>query len=710
MRNGILTWAVAPAISVVMALHAPCALAAFALSEVGAARGIGPYLVPEGKGGGVAAADYDNDGDVDLFAPTGSGLRHGLYRNGGDGTFTDVSSAVGLTDLDSARTALWIDYDGDDRLDLFVLGDCFSQGSGCFAVSTLRLFHQRADGSFEDTTAAAAIPDDAITMANQHRGGVAAGDLDGNGYLDLVFGLWRGVQRVLLNQGDGTFREVSESSGIGGDVSYFWQPLVFDFDGDGRMDVYSAIDFYRNRLWLNLGNGEFEDIAESSETDNAWNDMGAALGDYDNDGDADLYVTNIEAAVRGNMLFRNDSTSESVAFTRYGEEAGVRRGGWGWGATFFDADNDGDLDLAATNGWSAGSNAEDRSVLFLNDGAESPAFTEIGAIAGFDDNYWGSSVVAIDFDRDGDLDLVQTCNGNGTGPHVLRLLENTIEGPEAANRYLNIRPRMEGPNRRAIGAVVRAETGDRQMMRPVLAGTSFYGQEPAEAFFGLGDATMAERVTVEWPTGFQTVVRNVAADQTTTVTEWSGTQMAAGRRAVLFVPSPPARAATGPQPTGAAAALPRTKKTLRVRSGPVAPPPLGEQGASFDPEVHGGRITIMAGAEPNGFTIAADLAAERWRRRTGSDGTDVVVKFRNRSGPVRLVSLSPSGGIRVRARGAELPFDLLEDPGSIAVRVDLGAQSYCFALGDTERFRRALRLRSGPAAPPRECIEPAAPR
>lgn len=478
--------------------------------EVGSERGIGHLHMVEAMGGGVAAADFDDDGDIDLFVPNTEGAPDQLYRNLGDGTFEEIAAAAGLASIERSRVGVFFDYDGDRRLDLLVAGDCWNRPHGCTEHSTLHLYRQVADGRFEDVTAAAELPGDLITSRTAHRGGIAVGDLDGDGWLDVVLTLWFGHNRVFLNDGDGTFSDAGESTGIGTASGLSWQAAIHDFDRDGRADVYIAVDFNANELWINNGPAGFTDVARNAECDSPWNDMGMTLGDYDNDGDIDLYITNITGPSRHNVLYRNDSTAGALLFSEVSEAVGVDDGGWGWGCTFFDADNDGWLDIAATNGWRDGEGADDPSRFFLNLGGEPVTFAELGQAVGFDDRRWGSGLVAADLDRDGDLDLVQACNGSGPHGSELRLLANE---PAHDNHFLVIKPRMRGPNHRAIGAVVRVTAGVRTLTRLITAGTSFLGQEPAEAFFGLGSAVAAERVVIEWPDGRTTEHRDVAADQ-----------------------------------------------------------------------------------------------------------------------------------------------------------------------------------------------------
>lgn len=183
--------------------------------------------------------------------------------------------------------------------------------------------------------------------------------------------------------------------------------------------------------------------------------------------------------------------------------------GWGWGTTFLDADNDGDLDLAVTNGFFSNQWPADESRFFQNDGGSPVTFSDVSAAVGFNDTFWGSSLIALDFDRDGDLDLIQACADGGP----LRLLENQRSGQALLNSYLVVQPRLSGANHWAIGSTVRVRVGSTWMSRALLAGSSLLGQEPAEAFFGLGTTSMVDEVVVEWPDGTTTTITDVAANQ-----------------------------------------------------------------------------------------------------------------------------------------------------------------------------------------------------
>lgn len=469
--------------------------------DASAAWQIGAHVPELGHGTGAAAADYDGDGRVDLFVPQRGGVPDRLYHNLGT-TFEEVAAEVGLASTASSRVALWLDYDGDHDLDLWVANDDPA------APSSFTLYRQQA-GLFEDVTVEAGVFTPHLPEL-QHWSGICAADLDHDGFLDVFTGQWPGPGHLFMNTGVGGFLDRSAESGVASVSGHAHGCGMEDFDGDGWIDIYVAIDFAPNLLWVNQRDGTFLEQAPAFGLANAMNDMGMALGDYDDDGDFDVYVTNVflpdhPDGPRYNVLFRNDGPGANPPFVEVAQTMGVDHGFFGWGATFLDADQDGDLDLAATNGWRSGEFESDPSRFFVNPGDGGP-FLERSTEVGFDDTGWGSALMAADLDRDGDLELVQACMPNDP----LRVLENQTK---ALGHYLVVQPLQGGGNRFAVGARVVVEAGGRSMLRRISAGTSYLGQEPPEAHFGLGAASVAERVTVVWPDGLVSERSGVGADQ-----------------------------------------------------------------------------------------------------------------------------------------------------------------------------------------------------
>jgi hypothetical protein len=257
----------------------------FRFEDVSEAAGIGPYHPSTGLAAGIAAADFDNDGDVDIYVPTSGGKRNLLYVNQGGGEFVERARELGVASIVAGRTALWFDYDGDRLLDLVVAND------DPVVVRTYELFHQTYFGTFVDVTVAAGLDLDPGPVG-AHRGGMCAGDYDRDGDLDLFAASWNGPSRLLRNGGDGTFEDVAEAAGVLV-IEKPWQPMMVDLNDDLWLDIYIAVDFRENRLWMNQGDGTFLDMASETNADVVMHDMGLSIVDYDDDGDLDLYTSNI---------------------------------------------------------------------------------------------------------------------------------------------------------------------------------------------------------------------------------------------------------------------------------------------------------------------------------------------------------------------------------------------------------------------------------
>lgn len=480
--------------------------------------GILSYDAANGMGSGVLAADYDDDGDIDLFVPNGEGVPDQLYRNRGDGTFEEIAARAGLDSLQRHRASLFFDYDGDGDLDLIVGND--DQAIDPVAASSFHLFRQDGPESFTDVTREAGLFVHArMTGLRPHRGGFCAGDLDRDGDLDLCATMWNGQSQLFRNEGDGTFTDISTSSGVFTEFPVtHWQPLMGDFDGDGWQDIFMAVDFFDNQLWINQKDGTFVDKAKEAGVNYVMNGMGAAVSDVNNDGKLDIGVTNIFQHTffdKRNLLQINLSTPGQPKFAEISVEAGVADGGWGWGMTFFDADRDGRVDWASTNGFESEPWDRDPTCFFFGNQPRLQVQESARAV-GLADNDWGSGLIAFDFDRDGDLDVAQTCM-NGT----LRLMENQPSVfPSKGVRtphYLVVKPRAASGNRFGIGAKVLIQVGADIQCRVITAGTSFLSQEPAEAFFGLGDATLVDRVHVTFADGTTRDSFQVPVDQVLTI-------------------------------------------------------------------------------------------------------------------------------------------------------------------------------------------------
>jgi hypothetical protein len=468
---------------------------------------------------GVAAGDYDGDGWIDLYVVRGDIGPNLLFRNRGDGRFEEVGAAAGVA-LTGTRGSgpTFADVDGDGHLDLLVLG----MGLDAGALTRPTLFRNRGDGTFADVTAASGI------TSNRDAVSSAFGDYDRDGDLDVFITHWGddvppgATQQLWRNTGNGTFTDASAAAGIAptylvpdtGNIRDLSFAANFaDIDNDGWPDLLVAGDFRTSQVFRNNRNGTFTNITDPAVITDE-NGMGAAVGDYDGDGNLDWFVSSIwdpdqdsmgnNWLVSGNRLYRGrgDGTFEDAT-----DRAGVRAGYWGWAATFADLDNDGHLDLYHTNGWSR---ADPKAYEFHFDPARAfisngdGTFAERSTALGLDDTLPSRGVVAFDYDRDGDVDLFVTSN---QGPS--RLYRNDGGNHD---HWLTVKLRGRAPNREAIGARVRVTAGGQSQLRELRAGSNFVSQDPAEAHFGLGTS---RTVTLEviWPDGARSVRDPVAVNQ-----------------------------------------------------------------------------------------------------------------------------------------------------------------------------------------------------
>ncbi len=461
-------------------------------------------------GSGIAIGDVDNDGDPDLYVAAERGFPDRIYLNN-DGNYEVLP---GFSFEGRTRAALWLDFDADHDLDLLITSDCYLDDEPCPDLPLFTLF--RNDNlNFTDVTASSGLAGYRLSSEEVSVGGLAAGDLNRDGWLDVVATIWGDPLLILMNNREGAFVNSDSILNINREAKYY-QPLIYDLNGDGRDDIFLNVDFGENLFYIQQSDGIFEERARVTNANADFNEMGVALGDYDRDGDYDLYMTNIYRFLGDdvhNILLEQNQNVSGLFFIEKAKSLGVENGGWGWGTTFFDADNDGWLDIAATNGWDVPFEVIDSSKIWLRRGN---TFTDFSDSLGFNDDYNATSLMAADFDRDGDLDLFHGLRIFDESKPVIRILENPLPRNDSSH-FVIIRPRMEGRNHFAIGASVIAWVGDVPLMRPVTAGMSFLGQEPAEVHIGLGSYQTIDSLEIRWPGGAVTKQYDVAADQIITV-------------------------------------------------------------------------------------------------------------------------------------------------------------------------------------------------
>lgn len=466
--------------------------------------------------GGAVAGDIDGDGDLDLVVMRGMNSPR-LFINDGSGHFSDGTAAAGLAGIDGMPNGVVLaDVTGNGALDLLV-GGIAGDRTNPDSYTPVRVFANDGQGDFTDATAHSNLE----TTLDSHS--MALADFDRDGDLDLFVTYWQyqtssASGHLWENQGGGRFVDVSVEAGIGQwydeqDALYNFTPTFTDLDGDGWPDLVIAADFGHSRVFRNQGDGTFADATDQDVITDE-NGMGAAVGDFDNDGDFDWFVTAIwsdsnshEYGNSGNRLYRNDG---SGTFDDATDEAGVRNGSWGWGACSADFDNDGWLDLFMVNGYQThiprflGQPAR----LFMNDGDGS--FTDRAEDFDVATTGQGRAVVCFDSDSDGDIDiLVQNSHALGETAVQPQLYRNG--GTD--NHWLRVR--LVGPdrNRQGIGARIELEAGELEQVREVRAGGSFLSSQVPEAHFGLGADPVVDRLTVHWPNGRTSVIEQIKGDR-----------------------------------------------------------------------------------------------------------------------------------------------------------------------------------------------------
>ncbi len=433
-------------------------------------------LINQGWGQGVAVADYDNDGHPDVFITNWP--RNALFHNNGNGTFTDVTSEAGVEGGNWSSGAAWGDYDGDGRLDLYVPR----------YVDFDRAYTPKAQ---------------MMTYCLYNGVPVACGPRGLPGLSDLLY----------HNEGNGKFREVSQEAGVRGTGdAYGFQVVWCDFDNDGRLDAFVANDSTPNFLWRNKGDGTFEEIAFEagcalSGDGREQSCMGVALGDYDNDGWFDLFVTNF--AEDYNTLYHNRRGKfEDVTYA-----AGLGTVSYselGWGTGFVDFDNDGWKDIFVANGHlypqadKAGNSYFQRNQLLRN---------------------LRNGRFALVPPRESGFDVKRTSRGAAYGDLLgkgqMAILVNNVDDvpffySPSRNQNANwIRLRLVGTkcNRSAVGARVEVTANGLTQTDVVQAGGSFYSTSDIRLHFGLGAAREAALVKIRWPDGSAEQHANLAANR-----------------------------------------------------------------------------------------------------------------------------------------------------------------------------------------------------
>ncbi len=473
-------------------------------------------LIHRNMGHGAAVGDYDNDGDLDVYLLGQLNRPNRLFRNNldlGEKTFTEATPAV-LANLGQSRIAHFVDLNNDGNLDLLLINDHAS------APDSLpnQVIRNNGDGTWTSKTSGSNL-----TALGYVRAGCAIADFNQDGLLDIYITNWSmelgkgaprfpGHNRLYLNMGDFVFKDVTViSANMGLMTRDSFTAIFTDFNRDRYPDIYVAVDHTSDEFYWNDA-GVCSLVTSLVGTTHIGNDMGVAPADFDDDGDLDLYATNVTdptghfGSGQGNVFYENkEEESGLVHFLDQAKKYDLLDTHWGWGVEWLDIENDGDLDLVAVNGMDevvlgdVGAHSpiyKTASTCFINDGNSNFNRTTVGLA---DDS---RCLIAFDYDRDGDLDLLIT---NVNQP--VRLLENTSTNQ---GHWLGV---ALGPDRYAIGAKVYATIGSVTKRRDIIAGRSYLAGTPSEVHFGLGAAAVVDELRVVWADGNEMILKNVAADK-----------------------------------------------------------------------------------------------------------------------------------------------------------------------------------------------------
>ena len=500
------------------------------------------YL-PESEGPGCGFLDYDNDGWMDIylvnsgpcdfFTPT-KPLRNALYRNNRDGTFTDVTEKAGVAGGGYGMGVAVGDYDGDGFPDIYVT-----------QYGRSILYHNNGNGTFTDVTEKAGVGVSGWTTS------AVWFDYDNDGRLDLFVGhfvdfdkasdcglagdgkrhyciprIFRPMASSLFhNNGDGTFTDVSKESGIASHPGKTLGVVATDVNNDGYMDLFVANDTVANFLFINRGNGRFDEVGLQADVGYSAegrprSGMGADSADFNEDGWMDLFVANIDEEIFSLYQNNKDLTFDDVAMP-LGIGMATR---WmsGWGSKFFDYDNDGNLDLILANGFpddlveefSGLVKYQEPLLLFQNTGHGFKNVSEQGGPA-FSKSFSARGLALGDFNNDGAVDLL--IGVNDSAPILLRNNAGT------KNHWLGIKLVGTKSNVEAVGARVTYQAGDLRRNRMKVGGGSFMSSHDPRLVLGVGQKTKVDWLEVQWPRpGGTERFTNLPVDRYITIVEGTG--------------------------------------------------------------------------------------------------------------------------------------------------------------------------------------------
>lgn len=501
------------------------------------------YIV-ESMSGGVAFFDYDNDGDLDIYLVNSLSVdlvkskgktKSDLYRNDGNGKFTEVGEKAGVSDIGWGMGVAVGDYNNDGFEDIYVT---------CLGPD--KLFKNNGNGTFTDVTDKAGVSD------RRWSTGASFFDYDRDGDLDLFVanyvdfdinnlpefgqgqtcqykaipvqcgprGLKGAGDSLFRNNGNGTFTDVTKQAGVSDpDGFYGLGVMTSDFDDDGLIDIFVANDSTPNFHYRNNGDGTFKEIGFTAgtavnENGSEQGSMGVTAGDYDHDGRMDLFITNF--ADEYNTLYHNDGPNSFTDLSYAAKVAAVSLPHVGWGTKFFDYDNDGWVDIFVANGHVYPQLPSYRQPRLLHRNNRDGTFTEVAAEFGnvLTENRASRGVAFGDIDNDGDIDLLVT-DLDGS-PQLLRNDNGN------ANNSIVIKTVGVKSNRSGIGARVKVVSGDLTQVDEVRSGDSYISQSDMRLHFGLEKRTKVDLIEVRWPSGTVDKISGAGINRIITIKEGQG--------------------------------------------------------------------------------------------------------------------------------------------------------------------------------------------
>ena len=514
-------------------------------------------LLPEDMGSGAGFADIDDDGDLDLYivnipgafkeTPSQKSVTSSanvLYRNNGNGTFTDITNLAKVGDTGYGMGCVFADYNGDGNMDLYVTnygenvlyrnnGDSTltdvtkTAGVGCPLWSTGAAFADYDGDNDLDLYVCNYVDYDLKKFQQKKAESMQSGKLVPNALNPTVFQPQDNV--LYRNNGDGTFTDITAKAGVPAPGGRSMQAIFSDFDNDNDVDLYVANDTSENHIYRNEGNGTFTDVSVDSWAADFRGSMGIAAGDYDTDGDIDLFISHWidqENVLYRNLLNENATENSTPKRIRFVDEsysamlAEISIKEIGWGTSLFDYDNDGDLDIFVANG-STFQHLDQPAVLipqhnqlFRNEGdgifsdvskstgiANLPARVSRGAAFG-------------DYDNDGDVDIFIV--NNYAKP---TLLQNNATTLRDNNNWLQVKLVGLPPNKNAVGAKILLSTADSTQIREIYAGESYMSTNSLIAEFGLGKSNQVQILQVIWTNGKTQTLQNISVNQLIQITQ-----------------------------------------------------------------------------------------------------------------------------------------------------------------------------------------------